>query len=60
MTAVLVVVLITTFKGQLTGPGQVVDTGDAAGGWLALASMPLLGFACGLIAIGRAHRQVPA
>ncbi|UWP82612.1 hypothetical protein [Dactylosporangium fulvum] len=24
-----------------------------AGGWLALVLMPLLGFACGLIAIGR-------
>ncbi|MET7395474.1 hypothetical protein ABZS66_18475 [Dactylosporangium sp. NPDC005572] len=43
-TAALIVGLITTVEAW----GSV-----AGGGWLALASMPLLGFACGLIAIGR-------
>jgi hypothetical protein len=43
VTACVAVALITTVDGTVGG-----------GGWLALASLPLLGFACGLIAIGRA------
>lgn len=60
VTASLVVTLITTFDGRLTGPGRITDVGTSAGGWLALVAMPLLGFACGLIAIGRAGRHVSA
>lgn len=60
VTASLVVGLITTFDGNLTGPGTVTEVGTSAGSWLALAAMPLLGFACGLIAIGRAGRHVSA
>jgi hypothetical protein len=62
VTASVVVSLITTFDGQLAGPGRVAEVGTSAGSWLALASMPLLGFACGLIAIGRAgwHVSGPA
>ncbi|MEV0132312.1 hypothetical protein AB0H83_28085 [Dactylosporangium sp. NPDC050688] len=60
VTASLVVGLITTFDGQLTGAGRIADVGTSAGSWLALAAMPLLGFACGLLAIGRAGRHVSA
>ncbi|MEV4507940.1 hypothetical protein AB0K00_03130 [Dactylosporangium sp. NPDC049525] len=60
VTASLVVGLITTFDGQLAGPGRIADVGTSAGSWLALVSMPLLGFASGLIAIGRARRHVSA
>lgn len=60
VTASLVVGLITSFDGQLTGAGRVADVGTSAGSWLALAAMPLLGFACGLLAIGRAGRHVSA
>ncbi|MGI5246168.1 hypothetical protein [Dactylosporangium sp. CA-139066] len=45
VTAFVAVGLITTVEGPA-----------GAGGWLGLASLPPLGFACGLIAIGRAHR----
>jgi hypothetical protein len=57
VTASLVVGLITTFDGQVSGAGRVADTAVAVGSWLGLASMPLLGFSCGLIAIGRARRE---
>ena len=57
VAASVVVSLITTFDGQLAGPGRIVDVGTSAGSWLALAAMPLLGFACGLIAIGRTPRH---
>lgn len=60
VTASLVVGLITTFDGQLAGPGRIADVGTSAGSWLALVAMPLLGFSCGLIAIGRAGRHVSA
>jgi hypothetical protein len=60
VTASLVVGLITTFDGQPAGPGRIVDVGTSAGSWLALVAMPLLGFATGLIAIGRAGRHVSA
>ncbi|WP_433053782.1 hypothetical protein [Dactylosporangium sp. CS-033363] len=49
LTAFVVVGLITTSEGRA-----------AAGGWLGLASLPPLGFACGLIAIGRARAQAPS
>ncbi|WP_432833259.1 hypothetical protein [Dactylosporangium sp. CA-092794] len=55
-TAIVGVELITTFEGSPSGPGRVAETAVAAGGWLGLASLPLLGFACGLLAIGRARR----
>ncbi|GAB3866492.1 hypothetical protein GCM10027610_118860 [Dactylosporangium cerinum] len=58
VTASIVVGLITTFDGQLAGPGRIADVGTSAGSWLALVSMPLLGFGCGLLAIGRAGRHV--
>jgi hypothetical protein len=58
LTAFVVVGLITTFDGRTTGAGRVADTAVAAGSWLGLASLPLLGFACGLIAIGRARPAV--
>lgn len=57
-TASLVVGLITTFDGQVSGEGRIAQVGTSAGSWLALVSLPLLGFACGLIAIGRARRHV--
>lgn len=60
VTASVVVSLITTFDGQLAGPGRIADVGTSAGSWLALVAMPLLGFACGLISIGRAGRHVSA
>jgi hypothetical protein len=37
-----------------------VDGHAGAGGWLGLLSLPPLGFACGLIAIGRTHRGASA
>jgi hypothetical protein len=55
VTAGVVVAIITTTEGTTDGPGRVVDTAVAAGGWLGFASLPMLGFACGLIAIGRAR-----
>jgi len=58
VTAFVVVGLITMFDGKTGGPGRVVDVATQPGGWLALVSMPLLGFACGLIAIGRARPAV--
>jgi hypothetical protein len=58
VTASVAVSLITTFDGQLAGPGRIAEVGTSAGSWLALVAMPLLGFACGLIAIGRARRHV--
>ena len=58
VTASVVVGLITTFEGRPSGTGRVVDTAVAAGSWLGLVSLPLLGFACGLIAIGRARRAL--
>lgn len=54
VTASVAVSLITTFDGRLAGPGRITEVGTSAGSWLALVAMPLLGFACGLIAIGRA------
>jgi hypothetical protein len=60
VTASIVVGLITTFDGQLAGPGRIAEVGTSAGSWLALAAMPLLGFSTGLIAIGRARRHVSA
>ena len=59
-TESLVVGLITTFDGQLAGAGRIAEVGTSAGSWLAMVSLPLLGFACGLLAIGRAPRHVPA
>ena len=53
VTAGIVVAIITMAEGKPDGPGRVVDTAVAAGGWLAFAALPMLGFACGLIAIGR-------
>jgi hypothetical protein len=58
VTAFVVVGLITTFDGKLSGTGRVAEVAIATGSWLALVSMPLLGFACGLIAIGRARTAV--
>jgi hypothetical protein len=49
VTACVAVALITTLRG-----------GAAAGGWIGLASLPPLGFACGFIAIGRARRGTAA
>jgi hypothetical protein len=60
VTACIAVALITTFEGRSGGAGRVAGTAVAAGSWLGLASLPLLGFACGLIAIGRAHRGTSA
>ncbi|WP_426508795.1 hypothetical protein ACPPVO_59595 [Dactylosporangium sp. McL0621] len=60
VTAFVVVGLITTFDGKAPAAGRVADTAVAAGGWLGLLSLPLLGFACGLIAIGRARASLPA
>ncbi|GAA4244161.1 hypothetical protein [Dactylosporangium darangshiense] len=52
VTACIAVALITTFESRSGGARTAV----ASGSWLGLASLPLLGFACGLIAIGRARR----
>ncbi|GAA3449385.1 hypothetical protein GCM10018962_12180 [Dactylosporangium matsuzakiense] len=54
LTACIVVGLIITYDGKAPAGGRITDTAITAGSWLGLASLPLLGFACGLIAIGRA------
>ncbi|MFI5913766.1 hypothetical protein [Dactylosporangium sp. NPDC051541] len=54
LTAFVVVGLIITYDGKAPTGGRITDTAITAGSWLGLASLPLLGFACGFIAIGRA------